>query len=135
MWKYVNQVCWLTDVERKCIVKGKQLTLQLTGPPNPDYDPMEPLPIVKAPVATLADVMKYYPSAEMADHICSSKSTVVHDGLTCLSIQCKLTPQSPKPEKLCQNIIAFINQCEWLGATKTKCDSKDGKVVLHVTGK
>lgn len=135
MWKYINQQCWLSDAERKCLVKGKEMTLLLIGPPNPNYDPMEALPIVNAPVATLAAVVKYYPAAEFGGHICSSTSSVGNDGLTCLLIQCKLTAQSPKPEIVCENIKEYLNQCEWLGATKNKCSSENGKVFYEIVGK
>lgn len=135
MWKYINQQCWLTDTDHKCVVKGKQMTMYLIGPPNRNYDPNEPLPVVTAPVATLAKVMKYYPAAEFADHICSSTYDVDKDERTCLLIQCKLTDQSPKPEKVCENLLKDLNQCGWLGATKNKCTSKDGKVFYEIIGK
>lgn len=135
MWKYVNQRCWISDFERKCFVRGNRLTMILTGPPNPNYDPMKPLPIVTAPVATLADVLKYYPAAEFADHICSATSNIGNDGLTCLSIECKLTKESPKPDIVCENIAEYLNQCGWLGATKNKCSNKDDKLFLEISGK
>lgn len=131
----MNQQCMLSDVERNCVVKGNHLTMHMIGPPDPKYNPLEPLPIVTAPVATLADVLIYYPAAEFADHICSSTFTVDNGGLTCLKVQCKLTKLSPKPETVCKNLMAVLNQCDWLGSTETKCSSKDGKVFLNIIGK
>lgn len=135
MWQYINQQCWLTDAERKCVVEGTQITMYLIGPTNPNYNPLKPLPIMDKPVATLAEVVQYYPAAEFGGHICSSTSMVNDDGQTSLLVQCKLTEQSPKLEKVCENIFDYLNQCEWLGATKTNCSRKDGKVLLEIIGK
>ncbi|XP_037045331.1 uncharacterized protein LOC119080860 [Bradysia coprophila] len=135
MWKYLNQRCWLTDVERKCIVKGGQLTIYLIGPPNPNYDPLEPLPTVTAPIATLGDVLKYYPELEISNHKCNPTTNTTASGLTCMSIECKLRAESPCFETVCENILETMNQCKWLGDFENTCSTRAGKVIFEMTGK
>lgn len=134
MWKYLNQRCWLTDNQRKCVVKRNQLTLYLMGPPNPNYDPLAPLPAVDAPIATLSDLLKNYVEIEVADHKCNPSSNTTINGLTCMSFECKLTTKSPHFETVCENILEMVNQCDWLGTFTDSCSTRAGKVIFEMIG-
>ncbi len=134
MWRYLNQNCVLKNVDRKCVVKGSQLTMYVTGPTNPNYNPLEPFTKITAPVTALADILKHYTSVELADHQCTSTHKKLSNGDRCLTFQCKLTPKSPEPEKICASILETINQCEWLGDVDHECSSEDGKVFFAING-
>lgn len=131
MYNYINQNNWLVEINYKCCFDSKTLTMTLSGPPNKDKDE----PDVNAPVAALAAILKQFPSADLGGHKCYPSSTLDKNGLTHLLLQCELTCDSPSPQDVCKNIMAYLNQSGWLGKPVTNCSSKKFDLTLEIVGK
>lgn len=133
MYNYINQNNWLEDADHQCIDDCEYLSLDLIGPPNPDYNP--DMPVMVRPVFSLSSVLKQFPTASLGGHKCKSTFDVQSDGLTRLVLKCKLTCTSPDPSKARDDILKYLNQNHWLDDAKISCKTKKSCVKLTIVGK
>lgn len=135
MYDYINPDNWLVDVTHKCCVDYTTVntfTFTVDGPPNPDKAGTV---VAKEPVKALALILRRYPSVDLGKHKCISKSTVDKDGLTHIVFLCELTCDSPPYKDVCENIVKYLNQNNWLGNIKTNCSTKRYDLTLEIIGK
>lgn len=92
------------------------------------------LPAINTPVAALAAVLKEFPTADLAGHICTSTSTLDKNGLTHIVLLCELTCESPSTPDVCKLIMKYLNQNNWLNNPKTTCSSKRYDLTLLIVG-
>lgn len=121
MYKYINQNDWLADTNHICTVEGNTQDMVLIGSPNSAYNSSSSIEKPEKPLATLAGILKQFPSAELGGHNCTSTSKMEDDGLTHLFLECKLTCKSPSYKQVCMDIVTYLNQNHWLDNVKNKC--------------
>lgn len=91
MYNYMNQGDWLVDVCPKCFVKCNKVTLELSGKPDPTWDPTKVDTSLDRPLEKLQAVLAQFKNkADLTGLVCKTRSEVDSCGCIHVMLECPL---------------------------------------------